>query len=164
MSLLGITSLIKLHLREVFSLHFLFVEKMKCSAWCPWLVGLDGRGVGVATIPGESPSLVGSHCLVGHSSTTTSVTQCHRPQNANTNTNTNISTNTNKQTRIKINKPNTRSKVNINSENALKPEWQCKIQYMGKAVNCDCPEMTKQAPCQAKQPSDNEVQYKIQKY
>ena len=27
--------------------------------------------------------------------TTTSVTECHRPQNANTNTNTNISTNTN---------------------------------------------------------------------
>ena len=35
---------------------------------------------------------------------------------------------------------------------------------MGKAVNCDCPEMTNQAPCQANQPSDNKVQYKIQKY
>ena len=32
---------------------FLLLKKVKCSAWCPWLVELDGRGVGVATRAGE---------------------------------------------------------------------------------------------------------------
>lgn len=79
---LGMTSLIPHHLN--------FSEKGKISAWCPWLVGWDGRGVGVATIPGESHPLLPTAWL----GTTTSV-ECHRPQNANTNTNTNISTNKN---------------------------------------------------------------------